>query len=317
MESDSILVTIVVCTYNRAEDLTRVLDSLTPQVTVRQDCELLVVENAVGADTEELAERAGAKYVREGHPGLSHARNRGWREARGAYVAYIDDDAVARPDWLANMCEALTGEEPQMLGGPYYPFFLTDPPPWFPHECGTWTLGDEPRAMEPRMHLCGGNLVVRRELLDDLGGFRTDLGMVAGTQGYGEETELQERLRARVPDARILYRPDVAIDHLVRPAKLALRWWWQRAWRQGVHAGRTYGAHEFGTGRLRLLRCVVYAVGHTLWAAGRAVLCPVRSRRRRPFWRAYFLLDVLPHMQSALAYCSFFWNRISGRRSRS
>jgi glucosyl-dolichyl phosphate glucuronosyltransferase len=314
MQPGSILVSIVICTYNRPEDLARVLESLAPQVAARPDCELLVVENAVDADTRELAEHARAKYVREDRPGLSHARNRGWREARGAYVAYIDDDAVAHPDWLANMCAALAAEEPPMLGGPHYPFFLVAPPAWFPKESVTWTLGEEPRAMEVHEHLIGCNFVVRRAVLDELGGFRTDLGMIADAQGYGEDTEIQDRLRGRIPGARILYRPDVAIDHVVRAEKMTFGWWWRRTLRQGVQAGGIYDEREFGTGRLRLLRCAFYAVGHAAWAAGHVALCPVRSRRQWPFWRTHFLQRVFPHVRSSLAYCSFLWTRTFGRR---
>jgi len=319
MDSDSILVSIVVCTYDRPADLARLLDSLTPQLASRNDCELIVVENGPNAETQSIAEQAGARYIREDQPGLSRARNRGWRAARGGdvafidddAVAFIDDDAVARPDWLANICATLLSDEPDVLGGPYYPFFLTEPPAWFPHECGAWTLGDEPRAMTPREHACGGNFVMRRALLDELGGFRSDLGMIAGAQGYGEETELQDRLRSRDADARILYRPDVAIDHLVRSEKMTLRWWWRRAVRQGLQAGGIYDAREFGG----LARSAVYAVGHAAWAVGCVLLCPLRSRRQWPFWRTYFLQRVFPHLQSSLAYCSFLWRCTFARRA--
>jgi glycosyltransferase involved in cell wall biosynthesis len=95
----------VVCTQNRPTELKRCLESL---AKVRYPLfEILVVDNASSDSAAlNLAREHGARYIYDPVPGLSHARNVGARVSRGDIVAYLDDDAVADPNWL----EALASE---------------------------------------------------------------------------------------------------------------------------------------------------------------------------------------------------------------
>ena len=106
-------VSVVVVTRNRCRQLTRCLDSLTRQE--RHPDELLVVDNGSSDDTAGTVGRLRAPFpvrlVPEPVVGVAVARNRGLREARGEVVAFIDDDAVAEPGWLAAMEEAFLGDE--------------------------------------------------------------------------------------------------------------------------------------------------------------------------------------------------------------
>lgn len=103
-DSDGPLVSVIVCTHNRRQGLLRSLHSI--QRLRYTNLELLVIDNAPADDsTMELVHELARKdprvrYVREERPGLSAARNRGLREARGEFITYTDDDVRVDPLWV-------------------------------------------------------------------------------------------------------------------------------------------------------------------------------------------------------------------------
>lgn len=100
-----IKISVVVCTFNRADILPLALQSLCEQTPHHDQTEIIVVDNNSPDNTRQVVDEFIEKYPNirycfEPIQGLSHARNRGWREARGEYVGYLDDDAKAPPEWL-------------------------------------------------------------------------------------------------------------------------------------------------------------------------------------------------------------------------
>jgi GT2 family glycosyltransferase len=104
---------VVICTFDRAESLKRVVDSVL--LLDYPSFELVVVDNAPargdatrllieGYDDERL------RYVPEPVAGLSRARNRGVSEARGELIVFTDDDVVADAGWLRALAAAFTRE---------------------------------------------------------------------------------------------------------------------------------------------------------------------------------------------------------------
>ncbi len=94
----------VICTHNRSDVLRRALHSLTTQ-TVMPD-EVLVIDNAPGGpDTKLLVQNEfpTVRYVEESAPGLDFARNRALKETSKEIVAFMDDDAVAKPSWILSI----------------------------------------------------------------------------------------------------------------------------------------------------------------------------------------------------------------------
>ena len=97
---------IVICTYNRADLARQAIASVLAQDFPSSEYELLVVDNRstdhTGAMAQEFcASNPNVRYLIEKEIGLSHARNCGWQAARGEYVAYIDDDCKVPPSWLS------------------------------------------------------------------------------------------------------------------------------------------------------------------------------------------------------------------------
>ena len=104
------VLSVVVCTYNRSDILRSCLESLGAQSANPERFEVLVVDNNSTDGTFEMAVsfsgcHGNFRVIREPLQGLSNARNRGWREAQGRYVAYIDDDAIASVGWVAAICD--------------------------------------------------------------------------------------------------------------------------------------------------------------------------------------------------------------------
>jgi glycosyltransferase involved in cell wall biosynthesis len=223
------VITVVICTYNRAELLATALQTLCQQMFEPSHYEVIVVDNNSRDKTwlvsQEFCQRQpNIRYCLELRQGLSYARNRGWREAKGEYVAYIDDECKVPAQWLAVAKQIIDRLAPAVFGGPFFGYYRTAKPPWWKEDYGGFEYSDVARALTPSEHISGGNLVIQRTVLDKLGGFSPELGMSGQKLGYGEETELQNRLRATMPDQLIYYDPNLYLYHLVRPEKMNLRW---------------------------------------------------------------------------------------------
>ena len=97
---DSPTISVVVCTRDRPQQLDQCLAALSRLEYSAYD--VVVVDNAPRNERgQDVALRWGVRYLTEPVGGLSRARNRGARACETEIVAYIDDDAVAEPDWLS------------------------------------------------------------------------------------------------------------------------------------------------------------------------------------------------------------------------
>jgi glycosyltransferase involved in cell wall biosynthesis len=160
----------------------------------------------------------------ESQHGLSYARNRGWLEAQGEYVGYVDDDCKVPTQWLSMAKEIIDQIAPAIFGGPSYPFYNSPKPCWWKDNYGTLEHSEEARSLHQSEFLIGCNIFVRRSVLKDMCGFDNTLGMYDQNLGYGEESELQTRMRSTMTDEIIYYDPRLFVYHLVRPKQMT--WFW-------------------------------------------------------------------------------------------
>lgn len=312
MKQPDLLFSVVICTYNRAALLRMVLESLIVQQLDHSRFEVLVVDNNSTDETravsEEFISRAPhVRYVLERRQGLSYARNRGYEEARGCYIAYSDDDNQLPPDWLHTAVTIVEREGAGVFGGPSRAFFITPRPRWFSPTYAvfspSWSAGD----LQPSQFLCGNNIFIRKTLLEAIGGFDPQMGMQGDKLGYGEETELIARIRDRLPHERIFYDPALWVYHLVRPNKMRLRW---RIYQQFAVGQYSYQVFKLANrqGRLALialglLRALVL-VGELIYAF------TLRNRQRYPAAQNYLYERVSRHsMAYGIAYARFCANQ--------
>ncbi len=238
-------ISVVVCTYNRSDLLPVCLQSLADQDFDKDLYEVVVIDNNSTDNTKEItntfAQKCGNfRVVSEIKQGLSHARNRGWKESCGEYTAYIDDDAKAYPDWLASMLSFIE-RRPKIVafGGPYELFTLVPPPKWFPPEYGSWNLGDEERPIRVGAEWINGtNMVFKREILQTMGGFNSKLGMSGDTIAYGEETSLL--LNLAKDNMPIYYVPQIKVKHLLAEYKMNLKWLLKSSYANGRNLALTF-----------------------------------------------------------------------------
>lgn len=237
-EQDYPFISVVVCTFNRSQRLRCCLQSLTEQTIDSSRFEVIVVNNNSTDNTSQVVEQFTVnqphfRLVSEKQQGLSHARNSGCREALGTYVAYIDDDAEASPDWVGEIVQFVERHSDiAMFGGPYAALVVDPVPAWFPLECGAMDLGPEEKPVDLQTEfIAGTNMIIRKDLLVSSGGFSPDLGMVGAKVFYGEETKLQLHFRTMAFD--VYYVPRIQVRHYLSPDKMSLAWLLRAAYAVG------------------------------------------------------------------------------------
>lgn len=227
-EATATVVSVVICTYNRAHLLKIALESLEKQTINKAVYEIIVVNNnctdATVKVVHEFMERfANCRMIHEANQGLSHARNRGYKEAKGKYIAYLDDDAKAPINWVEEMTDFIERRpDVDVFGGPYYEYSFDPIPEWLPSSIRSHTLGNVEHALGPDEWIHGCNMVLSKSILEKYGGFNINFGMKGKTIGYGEETELL--LRIRNDKADLYYVPSLHVKHVIDTEKCSLTW---------------------------------------------------------------------------------------------
>jgi len=227
-------VSVVIGTYNRADLLKGTLEALASQ-DVPGDLmwEIVVVDNnshdataqVVAAFSKTTA--TAVRYVFEPHQGLSHARNRGIKEARGSIIAFTDDDVLPASDWIAQIAVAIHRWGAHCVGGRILPRWETRPPRWLTDsqrllsllsimDCEASRLVNLP--LEARPQVWGANMAFRREVFERVGGFDVRRGIVGRKLFRGEETDLI--IRALEQDLRIAYDATLTVFHRVGPDRM-------------------------------------------------------------------------------------------------
>lgn len=218
-------ISVVICAYTleRIELIEAAIASLEGQTLTPHEV-LLVADHAPELEAECRrrwpAVRVLANRERQG---LSGARNTGLAESSGEVVAFLDDDAVAAPDWLERLGRAYEDEGVLGAGGAARPDWSEGRPRWFPPEFD-WVVGcthaGMPGEREAVRNLVGANMSFRREPLVEAGGFRHELGRIGKIPAGCEETDLCIRIGKLHPEGSILYDPTAAVEHFV-PAERA------------------------------------------------------------------------------------------------
>ena len=237
------LVSVVICTHNRAERLGAAIRSVLDQDARDVPFELLVVDNAstdgTRAVTEKLRTTACVRYVLEPTLGLCHARNAGWRAARGRYIAYLDDDATARPGWLRAIPEAFDAvPDIGVAGGRVEPIWEAARPRWLSDDVALsltvvdWSPTPHVIVNVDAQWLVGANMAVRAAAIREVGGFHPRLDRVGSRMLSSGDVYLQKQIMAR--GYRCFYAPAMAVGHAVPGSRLTKQWFRRRYYGQGL-----------------------------------------------------------------------------------
>jgi Glycosyl transferase family 2 len=172
----------------------------------------------------------------QGARGASATRNSGSRAASGKILAFLDDDAVARPDWLLNLTAPLARPGVVGAGGYVEPVWLGRIPKWMPAEF-LWVVGASyrgmPRTAAPIRNVWSENMAAARADFLKIGGFREGFGKTGLEPRGGEDTDFCIRLTTATGGGIWWYEPSARIGHSVPPSRSTLRFFVVRCYNEG------------------------------------------------------------------------------------
>ncbi|HZR34925.1 MAG TPA: glycosyltransferase family 2 protein [Nevskia sp.] len=273
---------VCIATYRRTPRLAALLDDLAQQELPAD--EVIVVDNdplgSAGAVVGAACRAAPPHrlvYAVQPHKNIAITRNRTVELAGGRWLAFVDDDERAPPDWLRRLVEAAERSGADGVLGPVLP----EVPPGAPAWIRRGRFYDWPRqpsgTLVPRNRLRFGNVLLRRELLG-AAPFDPAYGLTGGEDG-----DLLARLAAA--GASIVWCDEAAVREPIEESRLSLRWLLRRALRGGQDFARHSLNGRYGRANLlRRLRLVLRASAQLLAAALLALLSLPLGRHHAAHW---------------------------------
>lgn len=224
-------ISVVICTYNRAAYIQEAMESLYTQTLARDMYEVIVVNNNSTDNTETICmafieshNDASFHYYNEPQQGASFARNTGALYVQSPLLCFMDDDAVAEPDYLERIVRFFE-EHPDAggLGGRIIPRYIPSAPVWMSHYVsslvGHFHYSGTMVPFKPGKYPLESNMIIRKADFDAIGGFNSALPGVVGTLRIGGEGK-DFFLRLQALGRTIYYDPAIRVHHVVETAKL-------------------------------------------------------------------------------------------------
>jgi len=233
-------VSVVVCTYatERYQDFREAVESVRKQTY--GGVEVVVVVDGNREVFDRACETFGDDedvilHCNDENSGLSYSRTKGVEIASGDIIAFLDDDAVAKNDWIAQLVAGYEQTDAIAVGGRMIPEWIANKPSFLPEEF-YWLIGAN---YEPRLedwnevrNTLGSNMSFRREVFEAVGGFDEQVGLSGDDQIQAEETELAMRMYDTFGKG-MLYNPDAIVAHKVFEYRIEPVWLLRRAFWQG------------------------------------------------------------------------------------
>lgn len=287
----SIKLSALICTRNRAHYVRKAIESLLDQSLSPELYEIIVVDNNSEDETRQVVEAylhdARVRYLCEPVAGLSRARNTGWKAARAPYVAFLDDDAVARHQWAEKYVEAFetTSPMPGSVGGKCEPIWEVERPDWLSDKLlsslSVYDWSPTPMILSETEWVSGCNIGYPAAVLQEIGGFREDLGRVGNRLLAGEETFVRRQLDER--GYHTLYHPEIVVGHHISAARLNKAWFRKHAF----GTGESEAFMQYGLSPVSFGRRVQLGAQRVAWLLPRVALMLAARTPDKRFYREY------------------------------
>ena len=325
-------ISVVVCTYRRAEKLPACLEALARQ-TIRERAEVIVVDDGPDDATADVAGRYDVQLLQHTHNrGPAAARNTGIHAASAPVVAFTDDDCVPASGWMEALLEPYARPGVVAVGGLIEALrtetivhrYLAESNRLAPlelelgqstsllhHACqyikrNLRRTQTEP-GTRPVFSLVGANSSFRRDALFDVGLFDDDIDFAGG-----EDEDLCRRVRERFPGDELVFTSHAVVAHdYCGELRDTLR----RSYQYGRASARGCLTHESQSPTLfpaPALVATLLALGSRRpWALAAAVAVPFvvspgwsieAIRRRRPDLLAFPAVQLLEEAANDLGF---------------
>ena len=235
---------IIICTYNRAQMLNDVLKSFSAQQPVPDiTFEIIIVDNNSVDNTRNVVEQWQSQdaypmhYFLEKKQGSSNARNRAVSEAKGTWLWFLDDDIYLDKNWLKGVADCMRDFPDAMaIAGKIVLEFESTEPDWLPdlakNYYGMTRFGDVPHRLMRKEYPIAANAGIRKDVFNNIGLFNCDLGRVGNSLLSWDETELFMRLHQS--GGQIIYTPHAIVKHRITKQRLTKRWLIRRVFSDGI-----------------------------------------------------------------------------------
>ncbi len=232
-------ISVIICAYSeeRWDALVAAIESVQQQTLPPEEI-IVVIDHCPGLMTRVRQQVRGVITAENmGVRGLSGARNSGIALTKSQIIAFLDDDAIAAPDWLTLLSEKFSDPQVLGVGGTVTPLWLDNFPAWFPEEFH-WVVGCTYRGMsrsgQTIRNPVGASMALRREVFKVVGGFRSGIGRVGMRPAGCEETELCIRARQHWPRSVFLFQPQATVFHRVPGKRASWRYFCERCYAEGL-----------------------------------------------------------------------------------
>lgn len=208
---------MVIVSFNRQKQVNEAIDSLLNQSI--KPFEIIVIDDGSSHPLDLKVNSKNLKLIRfDKEQGLSNARNYGATIAKGEYIAFIDDDAVASKNWLDEIQKGIK-KGADILGGSIEPLFKAKPPNW-------WSVNDfglyASVGNSETQRIWGANMIFKKDVFEKNGFFNPKIGRQQGKLFGCEEVDL---IYARSKgNCRILFLPNAKVFHAVKSERMSLRY---------------------------------------------------------------------------------------------
>ena len=231
MSLSNLKISIVICTYNRADYILESVGSLYHQTLSKDQYEIIIVDNNSTDQTKSVCNKFIAEhpsvacyFLEEKRQGASFARNTGAAIAKAPLLCFMDDDAVANENYLERIIQFFKSY-PTIggLGGRIIPRYIPEEPKWMSHFVsslvGNFDYSNHIVEFSPNKYPLESNMIVQKKDFDAVNGFNTALPGVQGTLRIGGEGK-EFFLKLKALGIIIYYDPSIIVEHIVETKKL-------------------------------------------------------------------------------------------------